>query len=71
MFGFPLSIGTIEAILDSSGNTLSLKLSFITIVKGLERKSVETLTSFEGIISKPTLFLMIIFFKSLRTYLEQ
>ena len=61
----------IEAILDSSGNILSLKLSFITIVKGLERKSVETLTSFEGIISKPTLFLMIIFFKSLRTYLEQ
>ena len=52
----------IEAILDSAGNILSLKLSFITIVKGLERKSVETLTSFEGIISKPTLFLMIFFF---------
>ena len=60
LLGFPLSIVAAEAILASSGNIPCLKLLLIATVKGLERKSAKTLTSFGELKLKLIAFLMFI-----------
>ena len=67
LFGFLLSIATTKAILASSGHIPRLKLALFAIVEGLERRSVETLTSFGEIKSKSTAFLIFILITSFRT----
>ena len=64
MFGFPLLIGATEAILTSAENIPCLQLLLIAIVKALDRKSAETVTSFKWIKSKPSDFLTFIHFRS-------
>ena len=67
LFGFPLSIATTEEILASSGLIPCLKLLLFATVKGLERRSAETLTSFGEMKSKSTAFLIFILIRSFRT----